>query len=54
MDDALINYGPITQVDDGQHPIFATVSSLCSIIVLRLIPASYTFLSHINIICTYN
>lgn len=46
MDDALINYGPITQTDDGQHPIFATVSSLCFIIVLRLIFALYISITY--------
>lgn len=44
MGDALINYGLITRAGDGQHPIFTTVSSLCSIIVLGLIPALYTFM----------
>lgn len=49
MGDALINYGPITRAGDGQHPIFATMSSLCSLIVLGLIPASHTFLAYINL-----
>lgn len=49
MGDALINYGPITRAGDGQHPIFTTMSSLCSIIVLDLIPVSHIHFRHILI-----